>query len=154
MTATVLNTKISEVENKRPDTSNLVTATVLNTKIGEVENKTPNHDKYITTPEFNKLTGESFANLVTENDFDKKLTSVNTRITLNKTKHLEVQKKLNSLLTKDFIFILSRIYFTSNNGSPNMFVYKPTLSVLELKKTRVLNILLAGYQKVYIILNL
>ena len=33
-----------------------MTKTVLNTKISEVENKTPNHDKYITTPEFNKLT--------------------------------------------------------------------------------------------------
>ena len=40
------------------DTSGLVTATVLNTKISEVENKVPNHDKYITTPECNKLTEE------------------------------------------------------------------------------------------------
>ena len=34
--------------------------TVLNTKITQVENKTPNHNKYITTPEFNKLTGKIF----------------------------------------------------------------------------------------------
>ena len=38
------------------DTTRLVTKTVLNTKISEVENKIPNNDKYITTPEFNKLT--------------------------------------------------------------------------------------------------
>ena len=38
----------------------LVTTPVLNTKISEVENKIPNHDKYITTPEFNKLTVEIF----------------------------------------------------------------------------------------------
>ena len=44
-----------------PDPSGLVTTTVLNTKISEVENKIPNHDKYITTQEFNKLTAESFA---------------------------------------------------------------------------------------------
>ena len=81
MITTVLNTKISEVENKRPNTSNLVNTTVLNTKISKVENKIPNHDKYITTPEFNKLTEESFAarlkqaNLVSKTDFDKKLTS-------------------------------------------------------------------------------
>ena len=43
------------------DTSPLVTTTVLNTKISDVENETPNHDKYITSPEFNKLTAESFA---------------------------------------------------------------------------------------------
>ena len=86
----------------------LVTTTVLNTKISEVENKIPNHDKYITTPEFNKLTAENFtarlkqANLVTKTDFDNKLTSFNRKITSNKTKYLEVQKKLNSLITYNF----------------------------------------------------
>ena len=55
-----------------------MTKTVLNIKISEVENKIPNHDKYITTPEFNNLTVENFpailkqANLVTKTDFDKK----------------------------------------------------------------------------------
>ena len=39
MTTTVFNTKISENENKIPNTSNVVTKTGLNTKIGEVENK-------------------------------------------------------------------------------------------------------------------
>ena len=61
MTKTVLNTKISQVETKTPDTSNLVTTTVLNTKISEVENKIPNHDKCISTPGFNKLTAQNFA---------------------------------------------------------------------------------------------
>ena len=36
VTTTVLNTKISEVEKKIPDTINLVTANALNTKISEV----------------------------------------------------------------------------------------------------------------------
>ena len=52
VTATVLNTKIIEVENKIPDTSSLVTTTVVNTKINEDENKIPDHAKYITTHEF------------------------------------------------------------------------------------------------------
>ena len=58
--------------------SGLVTTTVLNVKISEVENKTPNHDKYITTPVFHKLAAENFtarlkqANLVIKADFDKK----------------------------------------------------------------------------------
>ena len=39
MTATVLNVKINEVENKMPNTNNLETTTVLNTKINEDENK-------------------------------------------------------------------------------------------------------------------
>ena len=36
VTITVLNTKISEVEKKIPNTINLVTANALNTKISEV----------------------------------------------------------------------------------------------------------------------
>ena len=38
-----------------------MTTTVLNTKISEFENKISNKSKYITTPEFNKLTAENFA---------------------------------------------------------------------------------------------
>ena len=53
VTATNLNTKISEVENKISGTSGLVTATVLNTKIREIENKITDNSKYITTQEFN-----------------------------------------------------------------------------------------------------
>ena len=60
MTTAVLNTKTSEVENKIPNTSGLVTITILNTKISEVKNKIPNHDKYITTAGFNRLTAENF----------------------------------------------------------------------------------------------
>ena len=51
VTTTVLNKKISELENKTPDSSSLVTATVLNI---------PNHAKYTTTQEFNKLSAEHF----------------------------------------------------------------------------------------------
>ena len=139
MITTVLNTKINEVENKIPNTRNLVTTTVLNTKISEVENKIPDNSKYITSQEFNKLTAEHFtarlkqADLVDKTDFDNKPTS----FTSNKTKRLEVQKKLNSLITKDYYnFFLGRIYLTSNDGSQNTFVYQPTLDTLELKKDK------------------
>ena len=80
------------------NTSNLATATVLNTKISEVENKVSNNSKYITIQEFNNLTAESFAarlkqaKLVIKTDFDNKVTSLNELITLNKTKHLEETK--------------------------------------------------------------
>ena len=36
-----------------------MTATVLNTKISEVENKIPENSKYITSQEFNKLMAEN-----------------------------------------------------------------------------------------------
>ena len=52
-------------------------------------------------------------------NFDNKLKRFNKRSTSNETKHLEVQKKLNSLITKAYNVFLGRIYFTSNDGSLN-----------------------------------
>ena len=67
-------------------------------------------------------------------DFDNKLTTFNRQITSSKTKHLEVQKKLDSLIKNDDHFFLGRMFFTSNDGSQNTFVYQPTLETLELRK--------------------
>ena len=125
MFTTVLNTKIREAESKIPNTNNLVTTTVLNTKISEVDNKVPKNSQYITTQEFNKLTTKNFE-AMNKTDFDDKLTSFNRKFTSNKIKYLEVQKKLDSLITKDYSFLLGRIYCTSNDGFQNMFIYQPT----------------------------
>ena len=70
------------------------------------------------------------ADSVNKTDFDNKLTSFNKGIASSKTKHLEVQKKLKSIITKDFHFFLGRMHFTSN------VVYQPTLHALELKKDK------------------
>ena len=75
-----------------------MTTTVLNTEISEIENKIPDNSKYIITQGFNKLTEENFdirlkqADLVNEIDFDDKLTSFNKQITSNKIKHLEFKR--------------------------------------------------------------
>ena len=66
----------------------------------------------------------------------KKQTSFNRKITSNKTKYSEVQKKLNSLITTDYNFFFGRMYFTSNDGSQNTFVYQPALDTLELKRDK------------------
>ena len=84
VTTTVTNTKISEVENKIPDTCSLVTTDVLNTKIAEVEDKIPNNNTYISQ-EFNKFTTENFkerlkqADLISWDHFDNKLISFNKK---------------------------------------------------------------------------
>ena len=70
---------------------------------------------------------------MTKTEFYNKLRSSNKRITANKTKHVEVEKKLDSLITKDYNFFLGRIYLTRNDGSQNVFVYQLKFSVLELK---------------------
>ena len=70
------------------------------------------HGKYITTQEFNKLTSENFsvrlkeANLPTKNDivhfirknyFDNEVTNIDKKVTSNKTRHVDVNKKLDDL---------------------------------------------------------
>ena len=90
----------------------------------------------------NKLTAENVAarlkqaDVVNKTDFDNKLTRFNEQITSNKTKYVEVQKKLESLIINDYNFFLGRICFTSNDGSQKKFVYQPKLHTLELKKDK------------------
>ena len=101
--------------------------TVLYEKINEVENKTP--DYAMLNILINKLTAEYFtarlkqADLVEKIDFDYKLIRFNRKVTPNKTKYLEVQKKLNSVITKDYNSFLGIIYFTNNYGFQNMFFF-------------------------------
>ena len=54
--------------------------------------------------------------------FDKKLTSSNGKITSSKTKYLQVQKKINSLITNDYNFFWSIMYFTSNDAPQSAFI--------------------------------
>ena len=86
-------TALTSVENKIPDVSNLVKKTDYNTKVTEIEKKlnNHNHDKYIDTQEFNKLAADAFnariaqRKLIAKTDFDAKLSSFNKKITSNKT---------------------------------------------------------------------
>ena len=130
----------------------------MNTKISEVENKIPHNFKYIITKEFIMLTAKKFAarlkqaDFLNKGNFDNTLTRFNKRITSNKTKHLEVQKKLIRLKTKDLFLV--RIYFAINDGSQNTLVYQPTLDIRIKKNTKVLIMFWIGNQREYLILNL
>ena len=48
----------------------------------------------------------------------------------------ELSKTVDAISTKDYNFFLDRIYFKSNDGSQNTFVYQSILDKLELKKDR------------------
>ena len=130
----------------------------MNTKISEVENKIPHNFKYTITQEFIMLTTKKFAarlkqaDFLNKGNFDNTLTRFNKRITSNKTKHLEVQKKLIRLKTKDLFLV--RIYFAINDGSQNTLVYQPTLDIRIKKNTKVLIMFWIGNQREYLILNL
>ena len=86
-------TALTTAENKIPTISGLVKKTDYNTKITNIEDilNNHNHDKYVATSEFNTLAADAFngrlaqANLITKTDFDAKLSSLNRKITANKT---------------------------------------------------------------------
>ena len=123
-------TALTTDENKIPDISSLVKKTDYITKVTEIENKLNdhNHDKYITTVEFNTLTEDVFnarlaqANLITKTDFDAKLSSLNRKITKNKSKHLLVQNELKKLKTFDLSYFIGKIHF-DEDGTHNYLLY-------------------------------
>ena len=143
------------------DTSDLVKKTDCDTKIGEIENKIVDHDhdnKNITTPEFSKFTAENFATRLTQKklaikagiddfvektNFDDKLRKLNKKVTSNKAKHLEAEKKLTDLTTKfaqlsdkGDDFLLGRMYFTGGDGYENFLNFVPMLSSLILDSNK------------------
>ena len=112
-------TALTAVENKIPNVSNLVNKTDYNTKITEVENKlnNHNHDKYTDTQEFNKLVADVFnarlaqANLITKTDFDAKSSRLNRKITEHKSKNLLVENKLIKLKIFDSSYFICKSHF-------------------------------------------
>ena len=124
------NTKITEIEGKIPDISGLATKSALitvenkipsisglvkkkknyNTKITDIEKKliNHNHDKYVATSEFNTLAANVFnarlpqANLIAKADFDATLSSLNRKITANKTKYFPNDNDLSYYRGKQY----------------------------------------------------
>ena len=117
-------------KNKIPDVSSLAKKTDYNTKITDIKNNlnNHNHDKYIDTPEFNKLAADVFntrlaqANLTTKTDFNAILSSLNRKITQNKTKLVE--NELKKLKTFDSNYFIDKSYF-DEDGTQNYLVFKP-----------------------------
>ena len=103
--------------------SGLVKKTDYNTKITDIENKlnNHNHDKYIDTTKFNTLAANVFnerlaqANLITKTDFDAKLSSLNRKITANKTSHF--------LNDNDLSYYRGKQYFDEGSGKQNYLVF-------------------------------
>ena len=81
---------------------------------------------------FNKLAVDVFnarttqANLITKTDFDAKLSSLNRKITQNKTKPVLVlvENELNKLKTFDSSYFNAKSYF-EEDGRPNYLIFQP-----------------------------
>ena len=117
---------MTAVENKIPSISGLVKKKAdYDTKITDIENtlNNHNHDKYVATSEFNTLAVNVFnvrlaqANLITKTDFHAKLSSLNRKITANKTKHF--------LNDNDLSYYRGKKYFDEGSSKQNYLVFLP-----------------------------
>ena len=77
------NTKITESENKIPNTSNLVKKTDYNTKITELENKIPDISNLATKTALTAVENKipSVSSLVKKTDYDTKITEIEKKLT-------------------------------------------------------------------------
>ena len=128
----ILKTATTVVENKIPSIISLVKKIYYSTKPTEIEKKLidHNHDKYIATPKFNILADSVFnarlakANLITKTDFNAKLSSLNRKVTSNKTKHLLVENELKKLKRFDSSYFIGKSHF-EEDGAKNYLVFPP-----------------------------
>ena len=131
------NAALTAVENKTSSISSLVRKKDYDTKFTEIEKKLTyhNHDKYIATSEFNTLAADVFnatlpqANLIS--DFDAKLSSLNKKISANKSKHLVIEEELKKLKTFDSIYFGSKSHF-EEDGTQKYLVFQPMYTYFKL----------------------
>ena len=128
-TSGLVKKKFSNKENKIPDVISLVNKTDYNTKINEIGITNYDHDKYITTPEFNNLAAAVFdirlkrANLVTETDFDNKVSSLDSKIAANKTKNESIEDEIKQLKTLHLTYCIGKSHF-KEDGAQNYLVFQ------------------------------
>ena len=67
-----------------------------------------------------------WSNLVTKTDFDAKLSSLNRKITSNKTKHLLVENELKKLKAFDLSYFIGKSHF-GEDGVLNYLVFQPII---------------------------
>ena len=83
------------------------------------------------------LTAENFAerlkqpNLITKTDLDNKLTSLNRKIVLNKTKNLVIEKELKKLNTFDASYFCGKNYFEEDDTQNWFDTTKKRLLLME-----------------------
>ena len=62
--------------------------------------------------------------MITKTDFDAKLSSLNRKITSNKTKHLLIENELRKLKTFDSIYFCGKSHF-KGDGAQIWLVFQP-----------------------------
>ena len=62
--------------------------------------------------------------MITKTDFDDKLSSINRKITSNKSKHILVENELNKVKTFDSGCFIGKSHF-GEDGTQNFLVFQP-----------------------------
>ena len=70
------------------------------------------------------------ANLIAKTDFDAKLSSLNRKITKNKSKYLLVQNELKKLKTFDLSYFIGKSHF-DEDGMQNYLLFPPMRKYLK-----------------------
>ena len=117
----------------------LVKKTDCKTKTPEIENKlnNHNHDKYITNPDFNILAADVFnarlaqANLVAKTIFDNTVSSLDSKIVVNKPKNMSFEDELKKLKIFDSSYFRGKIHFEVD-CTQNYVVFQPTNRYIKL----------------------
>ena len=66
------------------------------------------------------------ANLITKTDFNAKLSSLNRKITSNRSKHFLVENELKKIKAFDSSYFISKSHF-EEDGTQNYLVFQPVL---------------------------
>ena len=83
----------------------------------------------MTATDFNERLAQ--ANLITKTDFDAKLSSLNRKITSNKSKSLLVENELKKLKTFDSSYFIGKSHF-EEDVTQHYLVFKPVHKYLKL----------------------
>ena len=135
------NTKITELENKISNTSNLVKKTDYNTKITDLENKIPDISDLATKTALTTVENKipSISNLVKKTDYNTKVTEIEKKITdHNHNKYIDTSKfntlatnlfhtriaQANVITKTDFDAKLSNLNRTISQNKSKKMVYK------------------------------
>ena len=86
------------------------------------------------------------ANLIAKTDFDAKLSSLNRKITKNKTDHLIVKNELNKLKTFDSGYFIGKSHF-EEDGAQNYLVFQPIFRYFKINTINVTNYVLSWKSK-------
>ena len=107
---------LTTVENKIPDVSSVVKETDYNSKITEIENELNNHNH---------------DNLVAKSNFDNTVSSLDSKIAVNKTKNESIGNEFKKLKTLNSTYFIGKSHF-EEDGTQNYLVFQPMNSPIKL----------------------